>query len=368
GKASLEKIGSIISGYSNLEFNLNTGKRGQRNDHIKELLTYITGAENVVVVNNNAAAVFLTLLTFAKGKEVIVSRGELIEIGGSFRIPDIMKLSGAKMVEVGTTNRTRIKDYEEAITDKTRILFKAHKSNYEIKGFSEEVGIEELTELTKKYNLIMFYDIGSGLLRKPEGLKLKDEPDVLGSLNAGADLVSFSGDKLLGGPQAGIIAGKKELINKLAKSPLMRALRVGKLTMSALQHSISAYLDDSRLAEEIPIFEMLNRDSSDLKLLAEDLQSELSKLGIRSEVVSSKAQVGGGTLPGLEIESFGVQLSYEGKDRKFAQKLFRKLLDLEDPVLGILREGKLIFDVLSVFKEDISELAARVAKVMDIEK
>jgi len=361
GRTVLNSMEDVVSGYSNLEFNLNTARRGQRNDHISSLMGYITGAEDAVVVNNNAAAVLMCLTTFAKGKEVIVSRGELIEIGGSFRIPDIMKAGGAKMIEVGSTNRTRIADYEDAITTKTRILFKAHKSNYEIRGFSEEVEIKELADLAEKHNLLMIYDLGSGLLRKPEGLKLEQEPDVKSSLSDGADIITFSGDKLLGGPQAGIIVGKEKLIRKLSRSPMMRALRVGKLTMTALTAVISAYLKDEDLINKIPIFEMLSRTKEDLFSLAARIQKNLQEKGIDCDVVESKAQVGGGTLPGLEIDSYAVKLVNPGKDRKFAEKLFRKLLKAERPVLGILREGDLVFDVQSLFKEDVDQLIETVS-------
>ncbi|KQC08861.1 MAG: hypothetical protein APR54_00400 [Candidatus Cloacimonas sp. SDB] len=364
GLSIFRSMKSIIQGYSNLEFDLKTGKRGQRNDHIKNLLKYITSAEDAVVVNNNAAAVLLCLITFAKGKEVIISRGELIEIGGSFRIPDIMKSSGAKMVEVGTTNRTRLSDYENAITPKTRIIFKAHKSNYEIKGFSEEVEIRDLVNLAHKNNLLMIYDIGSGLLKKPEGLKLENEPDVRNSITDGADIVSFSGDKLLGGPQAGIIVGKKTLIGKLRKSPLMRVLRVGKLTMSGLINVVSAYLEDSSLVNDIPIFEMLNRSQTELRSMAEELQEKFSNKNIVAEIIPSKARVGGGTLPGLEIDSFAVKLVSSGKERNFAEKIFKKLLNNNRPVLGILREGNLLFDVQSLFKEDLTQLVEIVSTVL----
>ncbi|MFH2034091.1 MAG: L-seryl-tRNA(Sec) selenium transferase, partial [Candidatus Margulisiibacteriota bacterium] len=223
-----------IRGYCNLEFDLETGKRGKREAHLKAPLKYITGAEDTLVVNNNAAAIVLILNTLASGKEVIISRGELIEIGGSFRINEIMASAGVKMVEVGTTNKTRLSDYENAVTENTALIFKAHKSNYSIKGFSEEVGIKELAEFSRKKGIPFVYDIGSGLLRKPKNLNLEGEPDVRSALKDGAYLVCFSGDKLLGGPQAGIIAGKKELISKLAKAPLMRALRVGKMTIAGL--------------------------------------------------------------------------------------------------------------------------------------
>jgi len=255
GSALTEEVVKIIEGYSNLEFDLEKGKRGHREDHITDLVTFITGAEDAVVVNNNAAGVFLSLSTFCSSKEAVISRGELIEIGGSFRIPDIMQQSGARMVEVGTTNRTRLSDYEAAITEETAVLFKAHKSNYYIKGFSEEVEIEALAELAHTNKLICIYDMGSGLLRKPKGLPLETEPDVQTALQSGADLVMFSCDKLLGGPQGGIIAGKKEYIQKLKKSPLMRVLRVGKMTLAALSEVIRCYLKDETLLENVPVFQ-----------------------------------------------------------------------------------------------------------------
>ena len=354
-----QEMQKILSGYSNLEFNLSTGKRGQRNCHISELIKFVTGAEDAVVVNNNAAAVMLCLKTFSEGGEAIISRGELIEIGGSFRIPDIMEASGAKMVEVGTTNRTRLSDYENAITNETKVILKAHKSNYYIGGFTEEVDNEELVKLAKKHNLIFIYDMGSGLLRKPEGLPLQKEPDVKSSLKAGIDLVTFSGDKLLGGPQAGIIAGKKKYVSKIARDPMMRALRVGKMTYAALSAVIKCYLKDEDLLTKVPIFEMLNRDEKELKRLAQKLSDDLNKNIIENGIVTSKAQVGGGTLPDLVIDSLAVKLI--SNDKSFAKRTFDKLLELDRPILGILREGNLIFDVQSIFEKDIEYIAEQVS-------
>ncbi len=354
-----QEMQKILSGYSNLEFNLSTGKRGQRNCHISELIKFVTGAEDAVVVNNNAAAVMLCLKTFSEGGEAIISRGELIEIGGSFRIPDIMEASGAKMVEVGTTNRTRLSDYENAITNETKVILKAHKSNYYIGGFTEEVDNEELVKLAKKHNLIFIYDMGSGLLRKPAGLPLQKEPDVKSTLKAGIDLVTFSGDKLLGGPQAGIIAGKKKYVSKIARDPMMRALRVGKMTYAALSAVIKCYLKDEDLLTKVPIFEMLNRDEKELKRLAQKLSDDLNKNIIENEIVTSKAQVGGGTLPDLVIDSLAVKLI--SNDKSFAKRTFDKLLELDRPILGILREGNLIFDVQSIFEKDIEYIAEQVS-------
>lgn len=363
GEYVLQEISSIIKGYSNLEFDLQKGKRGQRNDHISELIKFITNAEDAVVVNNNAAAVMMILKTFADGGEVIISRGELIEIGGSFRIPDIMRASGAKMVEVGTTNRTRISDYENAITKNTKVILKAHKSNYYIGGYTEEAKLDELVKLAEKHDLIFFYDMGSGLLRKPQGLPLEDEPDVRSTIKKGIDLVSFSGDKLLGGPQAGVICGKSALISKLAKAPMMRALRIGKLTTAGLSAVMKCYLNDEAFISNVPIFEMINRDQIELNELAEELSSEFNKLGVKNKIVASEAQVGGGTLPNLKMESKAVKI--ENIPEKLSEKkLFMKLLSLERPILAILREGNLLFDVHSIFEKDINFIAETVGKLL----
>ncbi len=367
GDHVLEELKPIITNYSNLEFDLKKGHRGQRNSHISELMKFVTQAEDAVVVNNNAAAVMLILKTFAEGREVIISRGELIEIGGSFRIPEIMSASGCKMIEVGATNRTKLSDYEKAITKNTSMIFKAHKSNYFIDGFTEEVELSDLHDLAKKHGLLFVYDLGSGLLRKPEGLPLENEPDVRSSLQAGCDLVSFSGDKLLGGPQAGIIAGKHEFIQKIAKAPMMRALRVGKMTIAALSAVMRFYINDKDLLSKVPIFEMLNRKQNDLRDLAEKLAAEFNKFDIKTEIIKSKAQCGGGTLPQLKIDSLAVKIVHDS-NRKYAEKIHQKLLGLEKPILGILREGDLLFDVLTISEKDISYIAKAVDLVINKKK
>ncbi len=364
GDYVLEELKPIVTNYSNLEFDLKIGRRGQRNSHISELMKFVTQAEDAVVVNNNAAAVMLILKTFAEGKEVIISRGELIEIGGSFRIPEIMKASGCKMIEVGATNRTKLSDYENAITKDTALIFKAHKSNYYIDGFTEEVELSELSDLAREHELLFVYDLGSGLLRKPEGLPLEDEPDVRSSIKAGCDIVSFSGDKLLGGPQAGIIAGKSDLIQKIAKDPMMRALRVGKMTIAALSAVMRFYMKDEDLLTKVPIFEMLNRKKGDLKNLADKLVNELDIFGIRSEIIKSKAQCGGGTLPQLRIDSLAIKIVHNG-NRNYAKKLHQNLLELDKPILGILREGNLLFDVLSIKEKEIKYIAESMNLIMN---
>jgi len=366
GKDLLQDSVEILEGYNNLEFNLEKGIRGDRNDHASELLKFLTGAEDVLIVNNNAAAVMLILRAFAKRKEVIVSRGELIEIGGSFRIPEIMAASDCKMVEVGTTNKTNIEDYKKAITSKTAVLFKAHKSNYVIKGFTHEAGLEELSELGKQHNIPVLYDIGSGLLRNYAHQLFKDEPDVRQSLEKGADLICFSGDKLLGGPQAGIIAGKKELISKLKKEPQLRALRVGKETLALLETACMYYLNEKDLIEKNQIFKIISRKPEEIKQTALLLKKELEKSGIISEVTTSIGQCGGGTLPDGELESFSVMITNESPNKirsSFSEKMFAGLLSHKKPVLGILKQGNIYFDVLTIFEEDISELASIISEI-----
>ncbi|MBU0501873.1 MAG: L-seryl-tRNA(Sec) selenium transferase [Candidatus Margulisbacteria bacterium] len=345
GDKIVDEVSNVIKGYSNIEFNLATGKRGSRGSHLSNLLKYITGAEDSAVVNNNAAAIILILNTLAKDKEVIISRGELIEIGGSFRINEIMQAAGVKMIEVGTTNKTRLSDYENEITENTALIFKAHKSNYAIKGFTDEVSIEELADFAHQKNLPFVYDIGSGLLKKPKGLSLENEPDVKSSLKDGADLICFSGDKLLGGPQAGIIVGRQDYVAKLAKAPLMRALRVGKMTLAALSGVCRAYLKD---IPDLPVFAKLQRTPAEVKALAEKLQELIPG----SEIVENIGYCGGGTLPELEIPSFAIKLNNVD-----AEKLFFCLLKLDQPILGILRKGELLIDLLTVEEKDLEYIA-----------
>ena len=368
GRAVLDAIEPVAAGYSNLEFDLKKGSRGQRNTHVSELLRYLTGAEDAVVVNNNAAGIMLTLNTLARRKEVIISRGELIEIGGAFRIPEILKASGARMVEVGTTNKTKISDYRNAVSPKTALILKAHKSNFAIKGFTEEVSIKDLAAFAHSCNLPFVYDIGSGLLRRPEGIDIEDEPDVQSAIKDGADIVAFSGDKLLGGPQAGIVAGKKDLVVRLAKAPMMRALRVGKLTIAALSAACRNYLNEDSLKNRNPMFGMFERTAEQLDNMAAEIRIRLEKLGVESVIIESDGRCGGGTLPELAVKSKAVSLNLPGENKKKksarAKKVFKKLLDMDPPVLGILREGKIVFDVLTIFERDIQYIAEAVKKAV----
>lgn len=346
----------VLKGYNNLEFDLQKGARGQRNDHASDILQFLTGAEDIVVVNNNAAAVMLILRTFAKGKEAIVSRGELIEIGGSFRIPEIMAASDCKMVEVGATNKTKVSDYEKAINQETALLFKTHTSNYVIKGFTHEVGLDEMVALGKKHQIPVVYDIGSGLLRKVNEEALKNEPDVKEALATGIDLICFSGDKLLGGPQAGIIAGKKKYIELLKKAPMMRALRVGKATLAMLEKACSYYLNDEKLFKHNILFKTLNRKQEEIRKSAEQLQGLLREKGMDSQIVSSKGQYGGGTMPDLDLDSCAVLLEL-GKSKSIGRKMYHELLDQEPAILSNLKSGQIHIDMLCLQDSDISQIS-----------
>ncbi|PID27597.1 MAG: L-seryl-tRNA(Sec) selenium transferase [Candidatus Cloacimonadota bacterium] len=355
GKYMLDEISETISGYCNLEYDLQKGKRGHRDTHINEIITEICGAERVAIVNNNAAAVFLILHTLACGKEVIVSRGELVEIGGSFRIPDIMRSSGAKLTEVGTTNRTGIADYENAITENTGLILKVHQSNYFIGGFTEEASLKELAELGKRKHIPFVYDIGSGLINRPENLKIDDEPDVKSALRYGADLVCFSGDKLLCGPQAGIIVGKEKYIEKILRSPLMRVLRVGKMTYAALQTSFDLYKNEAKLLKENPAFAFLNRTGEEINLIAENLSEKLTKNGIKNYVVKTKGKCGGGTLPAVNLDSRAVKLDcfQDNRTEPSQEYLFHEYLRTNDfPVVAVLKEGNIYFDMLAVDSDE----------------
>jgi len=359
-----QKLLEMSRGYNNLEFDLDKGKRGSRQSHVKTMLKRITGAEDVIIVNNNAAALILLLKCFAYEKEVIVSRGELIEIGGSFRIPEIMESSGAILKDVGATNKTKPSDFEKAMNDKTAMFFKAHQSNFKIVGFTEEVDIDGLAALGKKHNIMSVYDLGSGMLRRPKGINTEGEPTVEESIKAGIDLVTFSGDKLLGGPQAGLIAGKRELIQKLSREPIMRALRPGKLTLVALQVAISHYFNDKKLFKQNPVFSLLAYSEEDLHLKAKKMEEICKAKNISCSIKSSDGQVGGGALPALKLAGYAIAIHRPENSKlnvdKFSEKLFTSLLNLELPILGILREGEFLLDVRTLFESDLEQVAESV--------
>jgi L-seryl-tRNA(Ser) seleniumtransferase len=349
-------------GYLNLELDLETGKRSSRQDAIREWLCRLTGAESATAVNNNAAATVIALRALCRGREVIVSRGQLIEIGGSFRIPDIMAVSGATLREVGTTNITRLSDFERAIGPDTAALMQIHTSNYRISGFTEAVALPDLIALGRKHNLPVLDDVGSGALIDFMRFGFAAEPMARASIAAGADLVLFSGDKLLGGPQAGILAGKAEWIQQIEKDPLMRAFRLDKMTLAALEATLRLYLREEAALSDVPVLRLLGMALPELRQRAETLAAALGGLA-SVEVAEDVAYVGGGSLPAQEMPTWVVEVVASGlSDAALATRL-----RLGDPaVLGRLRGGKLILDMRTVFPEQTEALAGCIRQALDL--
>ncbi|MBE6969486.1 MAG: L-seryl-tRNA(Sec) selenium transferase [Ruminococcaceae bacterium] len=344
-------------GYSNLEYDLENGSRGSRYSHVEPLLCRLTGAESALVVNNNAAAVLLILSALTAGGEVPVSRGELVEIGGAFRVPEIMESCGAKLREVGATNKTHLYDYERAINSETKALMKVHTSNYRIIGFSETPALSELVELGHRHGLPVLEDLGSGCLVDLNIFGIHDEPTVQESLRAGVDVVSFSGDKLLGGPQAGIILGKKKYLDILKKHPLNRAMRVDKMTLAALEATLQSY-EAQRAEEEVPVIAMLAADKATLKAKAAQLCSLLREAGIPCECVATEGRVGGGSVPGQSLPSFAAAM--EGRVDALEEKLRKRPV----PIIGRIHEGRWLLDVRTLRDEDFSEIAEALKEAM----
>ncbi|WP_077622246.1 L-seryl-tRNA(Sec) selenium transferase [Sediminibacillus massiliensis] len=355
-KEAIEHIMRTAGGYSDLEYDLETGKRGSRHDVIEDLLTACTGAEAAMVVNNNAAAVYLILRALAKNKEVIVSRGELVEIGGSFRVSSIMEESGAKLVEVGTTNKTHEYDYEHAITEETGMIMKVHTSNFKTIGFTESVSTKELVRIKHGSEDVLFYeDLGSGSLFDFRKHQIGDEPLVREVIENGADLVSFSGDKLLGGPQAGIIVGKKELVERLKKHQLARVLRVDKMTLAGLEKTLDVYLSDEKTAEQLPTIRDITKPLDKIHSQAVEFQSILTTLRSDYEVCLSKdtSQVGGGTMPGVELDTYVAEITVEGTS---AQSLAAQLRNSTPKVITRIKENKVLIDFRTISDDEITEL------------
>jgi L-seryl-tRNA(Ser) seleniumtransferase len=337
---ALAQVVDAARGYSNLELDLREGARGSRQAHVASILRRLTGAEEALVVNNNAAAVLLSLAALAEGREVIVSRGELIEIGDGFRIPDVLARSGAHLVEVGATNRTRANDYERAVRAETALLLRVHQSNFRVVGFTELPRLEELAAVAQKAGLPLLDDLGSGALTELSG-----EPSARESLTAGADLVCFSGDKLLGGPQAGIVVGRADLVERLRTHPLHRAVRADKLTLAALEGTLRLYLDSP---ERIPVLRMLREDDGAVRTRAERLASLVD--GTVEETV---ARVGGGALPLAELPSFACAVE---------ERLAAPLRLGEPPVVGVLRDGRLLLDCRTLTEAEVDEVAGAVSR------
>ena len=337
-----ENIESVAFNYSNLEFDIDNKKRGSRYVHLIDIIKKLTGAEDVLVVNNNAAAVLLTLNTLVKDKEIVVSRGELVEIGGAFRIPEIIKLSGGTPIEVGTTNKTHLKDYENAITDNTGALLKVHTSNYKIVGFTKEVSNEEISYLARENELVSINDLGSGQFVDFSRFGLPYEPTVKEVLDSGIDIVTFSGDKLLGGPQAGIIVGKKEYIEQMKKNQLTRALRVDKMTLAALEATLKLYLDEKEALEQIPTLHMISLSKERLLGKADVFKTRLSDLDFKITIAEDRAEVGGGSYPASYLDSVVVKLEHP---RLSATDIERRLLEVEIPIITRIKDNELIFDM-----------------------
>jgi len=348
---AVNQVEDIIKNYNNLEYDIDKGARGSRYSHIEDIIKEITGAEAALVVNNNAAAVMLVLNTLCEEKEAIVSRGQLVEIGGSFRVPEVMKFSKAKLVEVGTTNRTHLYDYENNITENTGVLLKVHTSNFKILGFTEEVSAEELTKLGEKYDVPVVEDIGSGVLINLQSYGLSYEPTVQESVKKGIDVITFSGDKMLGGPQAGIIIGKKKYIDKIKKNQLTRALRVGKMTLAALEATLKCYLDEETAIKEIPTLNMMLTPPEEIKKKAQLLKRKLSTAPrhFSFHIEEDYSMVGGGSMPEEKLKTYVVKV----KSSKFsAKELEGELRNYETPIISRISNDEIYLDLRTIFKED----------------
>ena len=349
----IENIAVIAGRYSNLEYDLDTGRRGSRYNNIEDILCEISGAQAAMAVNNNAGAVLLCLDTISRGREVIVSRGELVEIGGSFRVPDVMAKSGSILKEVGTTNRTHMTDYENAMNDNTALLLKVHRSNYSVVGFTAEVSLKELVELGKRHGRPVMEDLGSGTFIDFSKYGLVREPTVQESVAADADVVTFSGDKLLGGPQAGIIVGKQHLLEQIKKNPLARALRIDKLTLAALEATFCLYRDEAKAVRRIPTLRMLTMDINEIKQKASKLMENLRKLDasrLRIDLIELSSKAGGGALPLLELPSKCLRIQIVGLSANTLEINMRKNLP---PIIGRIEDDAFIIDPRTLQDDDL---------------
>jgi L-seryl-tRNA(Ser) seleniumtransferase len=361
-RQAVDAVAEIASGYSSLEYDLERGERGHRESHCRRLLARLTGSQSSVVANNNAAAVMLVLNTLAEGGEVIVSRGELIEIGGSFRIPDVMGKSGAVLREVGTTNRTRVEDYERAINDRTKLILRVHPSNFKVIGFTERPSVHQIADLAKRRGLASFEDLGSGCLIDLAPYGVKDEPVVSESLNAGISVVSFSGDKMLGGPQAGIIAGSKEIIDRVRKNPLMRALRVDKMTYAAIEATLRVY-DRGRALSEIPVIRAISAGSEQIGRRAEALSKSIAKIkdsGLSTGVEEGVSVIGGGSAPEVKLPTVLVTLQSVTMS---AARLEERLRNYAIPIITRTERERILLDLRTVAEDDEPVLLEAIAAV-----
>ena len=356
-----ENLTEIAFNYSNLEFNIDEKKRGSRYSHLIDIIKRLTDAEDVLVVNNNAAAVMLTLNTLTQGKEIVVSRGELVEIGGAFRIPEIIKLSGGVSCELGTTNKTHLKDYINAINENTAVLLKVHTSNYKITGFTEAVSNKEVADLAHENGLIAINDLGSGQFVDFTPYGLPYEPTVKEVLDSGIDIVTFSGDKLLGGPQAGIIVGKKKYIEEMKKNQLTRALRVDKMTIAALEATLKLYLDEKTALKEIPTLRMISISEEELREKAEKFTEIIKKSDFISEIIEDRAEVGGGSYPSSYLKSIAVKLTH---NKKTSTEIERLLLLEEIPIITRIKENSIILDMRTLREKEFDLVADSLMKIV----
>lgn len=355
-KEAVENVARVSKGYSNLEYDVKAGKRGSRHDIVSEILAELTGAEDAMMVNNNASATMLVLSTMGAGKECVVSRGELVEIGGAFRIPDIMEQSGATLKEVGTTNKTKISDYEKAYDEeRTGAFMKVHKSNYDVVGFTEEATLEELVELGREKNVPVIYDMGNGLMVDMSAYGLS-EPNVPASLATGIDVILFSGDKLLGGPQAGIIAGKAEWIKKMKKHPLARAIRVDKMTFAAMEETLKKYRDEKVALRDIPVLSMISASPEEMKAKAERLLKVIEEKteAYSLEVAAVEDQIGGGSAPMVRLPGYAVSVTSDSCTTKAIERLLRKS---SIPVIARINDDRLLLCVRTIMEDEFDAVA-----------
>lgn len=362
-KEAVDSLVNVAKNYSTLEIDKKSGNRGSRYNNVREFLIELSGAADGLVVNNNAAAVLLILDTFAKNKEVILARGEMVEVGGSFRIPEVMEKSGAKLIEVGATNKVYKKDYEDKINENTGMLLKVHTSNYKIMGFTKEVQLKELVKLGREYNLPVVEDLGSGIIRDLSDLGLLDEPTVADKIAQGADLVSFSGDKLLGGPQAGIIVGKKDYISMLKKNPLTRALRVDKFTLAALEATLKAYIKEED-REELPTLKMISEDIEVIKNKAKRLRDKLYNINVDriiTDIKKDSSKTGGGAFPVQEIPTYVTRVQI--KDMQLNDLSYRLRMN-NTPIFTRLKDDYMLFDLRTIKDEEIEEIVAAFKKII----
>jgi L-seryl-tRNA(Ser) seleniumtransferase len=362
---AIERVAQAARSYSNLEYDIAAGERGKRYVHVEGILKRLTGVEAATAVNNNAAAVLLCLNTLARGKEVIVSRGELVEIGGSFRVPDVMERSGARLREVGTTNKTHLKDYEKAINENTGLLLKVHTSNYKIVGFTQEVSPDELALLGKKYNLPVMWDLGSGSFIDLGVYGAGGEPTVQQAVDSGVDVLTFSGDKLLGGPQAGMILGRSACLDPIRSNPLARALRIDKLTLAALDATLRQYLDREKAAREIPTLWMLTQPLSEITRKAELLSAGLGRIndpGLSVVLQDDTSQSGGGALPTGNFPTRTVCISH---DRLSANQIEARLRLGRPHIISRIKEGRVLFDPRTLNDDEIGKIVEAVGKIIE---